>query len=143
MNESERLNRYQQRSFDDADQIDYDETFSQRIFDLLNDDRLDQYCMVDAYYYDYSTIPNSILDKFKIYRDAYLLYGITTEGEIISKWVDRWDLDCSDSIVNGKVIPNPNPKKYIQCPQIEMHFSKDLLSTPAPDLLRFFDKPRA
>lgn len=76
--------------------------FLKRIFDLLNDPRLHPYSIVDAKYYDYSVLPENVRDQF--YRDMYLLYGITEQGEFITKWVERYDLDCNDPIVNGKVI---------------------------------------
>jgi hypothetical protein len=47
---------------------------------------------VGAFYFDYSAIP----PHFNRVRDSYLIFGCTHEGEIISKWVDRWDLDNDD-----------------------------------------------
>jgi hypothetical protein len=82
MNKSERLERYSQ---------DTDEEFAAKILTLLNHPNLDKFCMVDAYYYDYSALPEHLKDKF--YRDMYLLYGITRDAEIVSKWIERWDLD--------------------------------------------------
>lgn len=41
----------------------------------------------------------------KFYRDMYLLFGITTDGEIISRWVERCDLDSKHNIEDGEVIP--------------------------------------
>ena len=104
MNDSERLERYRREYEKDvADKID--DELSQRIMELLNDPRIDKYCMVDAYYYDFSVIPREIQQRLQLWRDAYLIFGITTEGKIISKWVDRWDLDSNDKIVDGKLIP--------------------------------------
>lgn len=94
MQETERLERYRRNCGDaenkeDADE--QDEKFSSRILKLLDDSKLDEYCMGDAYYYDYSVLPESVREKF--HRDMYLIFGITTDGEIVSKWVERDDLD--------------------------------------------------
>jgi hypothetical protein len=93
MSESERLQRYQQYEYDKSahDKANEDEVFASKIRALLNDPKLDKYCMVDAYYYDFSVLPKNIQGKF--YRDMYLIYGITTDGEMITKWVERYDLD--------------------------------------------------
>lgn len=103
MDDSERLQRFKS-GFGFETSVDNDSKTSLRIFSLLNNSKLDKYCMVDAYYYDFSVIPRNIQEKYNFYRDVYLIFGITIEGEIISKWVDRWDLDGSDEIVNGEVV---------------------------------------
>lgn len=103
MSDSERLQRYKQ-NIECDDKNETDNEIALRIFALLNNSKLDKYCIVDAYYYDFSVIPQKIQDIYNFYRDVYLIFGITIEGEIISKWVDRWDLDSSDEIVNGEVV---------------------------------------
>lgn len=136
MDESERLGRFYENvgySENKEYAIKFDSNYSERIFKLLNDPRLDKYSMVDAYYYDYSVIPYVILDKYNFYSDQYLIFGITNEAEIISKWVDRYDLDSNDPIVDGKVIhseikPSSGP------PLIPLKYSSDLLSHPIPNL---------
>jgi len=145
MDESERLQRFQERieyseSYKIADKDDA--IISERIFLLLNDPKIDKYCMVDAYYYDFSVIPKDVQEKLQLWRDAYLIYGITTEGEIVSKWIDRWDLDSSDPIVDGKVIHKPyDPSQNHSIPaEIMQNFDPKLLSYPAPDLLKMFGK---
>ena len=92
--------------------------------------------MVDAYYYDFSVIPNAIQDKLQLWRDAYFIYGITTEGEMISKWVDRWDLDSIDPIVDGKVMHGKNPRVNTPIPLIDQYFDSRLLSTPLPAVVK-------
>ena len=142
MQESERLQRLKERCgySEDRDSAEEDdEKFSERIALLLNHPQIDRYCHVDAYYYDFSVIPRDIQEKLNIWRDAYLIYGITTEGEIISKWVDRWDLDSNDPIEDGKVIYNDKPKDYSLPPEISFQFNAALLSAPMPEnMLRMF-----
>ena len=130
MTRSERLERFSNHYDEDTDQKDED--FRNRIFLLLNDDRLDEWCMVDAYYYDFSALPEHLKGKF--YRDMYLLYGITKECEIITKWVERYDLDSSDPIVDGEVIHSKRNFSS-ECPDIKINFNKNLLSTPIPDIV--------
>ncbi len=144
MDESERLQSWKENYGWDQCSIstmEKDEKLSERIFQLLNDPKIDKYCMVDAYYYDYSVIPEAIKAKNNLYRDTYLIYGITTDGEIVSKWVDRWDLDSSDPIVNGECIHPPyDPSKIEPIPEINICFNPNLLSTPVPNLTKLFDR---
>ena len=93
---SERLERKLNR--------DDDSEFCLRIIKFLDHPDIDEFCMVDAYYYDFSEIPNEIIDKYRFFRDMYLVYGITNKGEIISKWVERYDLDSNKEITEGSVI---------------------------------------
>ena len=108
---SERLERMKAHSYSDADAYAFtieanemDRVLSVRIVALLDHPKINDCCMVDAYYYDFSEIPEHVLETLAHYRDAYLIFGITTECEIVSKWVDRWDLDSDEPIVNGEVI---------------------------------------
>lgn len=93
MEDSERLDRFKQRchceNFYQMQQID--EQLRLKIHSLLNDENIDKFCMVDAHYYDFCEIPQEIVDKYNFYRDMYLIFGITKNGEMISKWVERWD----------------------------------------------------
>jgi hypothetical protein len=105
MDDSERIQRLRDHRYlesHEADQID--EVFAARILALLNHPQIDEHCMVDAYYYDFSVIPHYIRESLNPRRDCYMIFGITKEGEIISRWVDRWDLDSEDPIVDGKVM---------------------------------------
>ena len=107
MSESARLEEYKLMiGFPDtrkhADQMD--EEYAFRIRHLLNHPQIDEYCMVDAYYYDFSEIPEDIQKKHDFWIDVYLIYGITKKGEIVSRWVERWDLDSVDPIINGEVV---------------------------------------
>ena len=105
MGESERIERLKDSLYLDSDEAcRRDDTFANRIGALLNHPQINKHCMVDAYYYDFSVIPRDIREKLQLWRDCYLLFGITAEGEIVSKWVDRWDLDSNNPIVDGKVI---------------------------------------
>lgn len=130
MYKSERLERYNEDPEEEADKV-----FAKRILDLLNHPDVDKYCMVDAYYYDYSTIPDEILNSLNLYRDAYLIYGITNKGEIVSKWVERYDLDSNDPIVDGKVIPSEKNATN-RPPFIKQSFNSKLLSTPIPEMIK-------
>ena len=76
MVESERLQRYREE-YDKIEADKRDEELSERIMLLLNDPKIDKYCMVDAYYYDFSAIPEAIQAVSYLYRDAYLIFGIT------------------------------------------------------------------
>ena len=136
--ESERLQRLKENYYDD-DRNKLDEELAERIRLLLNDPKVDKYCMVDAYYYDFSVIPEAIQKISYLCRDAYLIYGINIDGEMVSKWVDRWDLDSIDPIIDGKVIHKPyDPCKECLIPIIKTELNPALLSTPAPDLLKYF-----
>lgn len=136
MNESERLERYQERLTDLHWANESDKKISNRIVSLLNDPKIDKDCMVDAYYYDFSVIPREIQSRLNLWRDVYLIYGITVDGEIVSRWVDRWDLDSDDEIVHGKVIYTE--KEFEGAPEIEMNFNPKLLSTPTPNFMKLF-----
>lgn len=134
MDESERLQRYR-RQFDKEWADEDDIKLSDRISVLLNHPQIDKYCMVDAYYYDFSVIPRDIQEKLQLWRDAYLIFGITTEGEIISKWVDRWDLDSIDPIRDGKVMHGKTPRTNTPLPEINQNYDPNLLSTPVPNIM--------
>ena len=111
---SERLERFKEHCLDWNEELDgpstsyaedADEILRKRIFDLLNHPKLNRYSLVDAYYYDFSSIQNldkNILDSVN-WRDAYLLFGITDDLEIVTKLVERDDLDSNDPIENGIV----------------------------------------
>lgn len=105
MKESERLERYRRNQYREY-LIDEDENLCERIKLLLNHPDIDEQCMVDAYYYDYCMIPEEIMNKNHFVRDMYFIFGITVKGEIVSDWVERYDLDSHKPILNGKVIQN-------------------------------------
>jgi hypothetical protein len=136
MNKSERIQRIQDNRYLECEEIDQiDETFANRIVALLNHSQINKHCMVDAYYYDFSVIPRDIKERLNLWRDCYLIFGITTEGEIVSKWADRWDLDSNDPIVDGKVIRSEKYCDNRNVPNIRQRFNPNLLSTPCPDLI--------
>lgn len=131
MDESERIQRLKDNRHLEAHEMDaLDQKFAARILALLNDPAIDKDCLVDAYYYDFSVIPHGVQERLNLWRDCYLIFGITTEGEMVSMWVDRWDLDSDDPIVDGEVIRSDKP---IFVPEIRQSFDPKLLSTPAPD----------
>jgi hypothetical protein len=142
MDESERIQRLKEhRCYEDSDDRNLnkeDEELAERIFLLLNHPKIDKYCMVDAYYYDFSVIPHKIQEELQLWRDAYLIFGISNEGEIISRWVDRWDLDSDDPIVDGKVIKSDIEKQnsYKMTPEIMQSYNAKLLSTPEPEFIK-------
>jgi hypothetical protein len=70
-----------------------------------------------------------------------MIYGITTKGEMITKWVERYDLDSSDPIVDGKVVHSDKPFDLTIIPETCKMYDAKLLSTPAPDLLKIFMRP--
>lgn len=141
MSESERLQRYRERVNDIEWAVQGDDEIEERIRALLNHPAIDKYCMVDAYYYDFSVIPREIQEKLQLWRDCYLIFGITTEGKMITKWVDRWDLDSSDPIVDGQVIhKEKNIDGRFVYPEISQIFDPKLLSTPAPEFMKMFGK---
>ncbi len=100
---SERMERLGSYNYSKSDEELYeeDDKLCERIRLFLNHSKIDKYCLVDAYYYDFSGLPEHLKGKF--YRDMYFLYGITNDAEVITKWVERWDLDSDKSIVNGEV----------------------------------------
>jgi hypothetical protein len=132
MDESERLQRYKREGRNEED----DRILSERIASLLNHPKIDRFCAVDAYYYDFCEIPIEIQRIKNFYRDVYLLFGITTEGEIITKWVERYDLDSDYEIINGEVVrPMKKRGKGVEVTpaipsEIIEHFDKCLLSSP-------------
>lgn len=139
MNESERMlrlteNRYQE--FEEADRAD--RILAERIIALLNHPKIDKHSIVDAFYYDSCEIPDDIQKKLKLWRDQYLVFGITSEATLISKWVDRWDLDSEYPIVDGKVIrPKKTDQSFITTtkpPLIHEKFSTVLLSAPVSEM---------
>ena len=143
MDESERLQRWKDNyGWEECglDSATKDDEIANRIAALLNHPQIDKYCMVDAYYYDFSVIPRGIQEKLQLWRDAYLIYGITTEGEMISKWVDRWDLDSVDPIRDGKVMHGESPRTNLILPEIRQMYDPKLLSTPAPEFLNMFKR---
>lgn len=74
---SERMERYKTGPrWDDGDDDReiMDREFCDRIIAFLNDPQIDRCCLVDADYYDYSGIPDSIRVKFDLPRDAYLIF---------------------------------------------------------------------
>lgn len=85
--------RVQRLKYSDKYYHEEDQAFAKRIITLLDDPKVDEDCMVDAYYYDNCVIPHEIQHKFNFIGDMYLIFGITCEGEIVSKWVKRYDLD--------------------------------------------------
>jgi hypothetical protein len=136
MDDSERLQRYKRnRECFEVESNVLDEELADRIACLLNHPQIDKYCMVDAYYYDFSVIPRAIQEKLNLWRDAYLIFGITTEGEIVSKWVDRWDLDSPDPILEGKVMHGERPRIKMVPSEVCISFDPKLLSTPVPDFI--------
>jgi hypothetical protein len=142
MDESERLQRYKEKHYDSEWAEEVDISLADRIAALLNNPKIDKYCMVDASYYDFSVIPRAIQEKLQLGRDAYLIFGITIEGDLITKWVDRWDLDSIDPIENGICVHPPyDPRENHSVPiEIVQSFNPKLLSTPAPDFIKMFGK---
>ena len=142
MSESERVQRLKEHrcyhDSSDGDLYKEDETLANRIMLLLNDPKVDKYCMVDAYYYDFSVIPREVQQRLQIWRDCYFIYGVNVDGEIVSKWVDRWDLDSDHPIVNGTVEQRTFDEKALSAPDINIKFNNNLLSTPMPDILQIF-----
>lgn len=132
MQESERITRIKENMQQFPEEYNkLDQKFAERIYALLDDPKIDEYCMVDAYYYDFCEIPVEIQKELNLWRDAYLIFGINTDGEIISKWVDRWDLDSSDPILYGKVVRKKTEfYQNISAPDIPQNFNRNLLSTP-------------
>ncbi len=143
MDESERMQRWKDNCFMEMADKKEDDTFADRIAALLNHPQIDKYCMVDAYYYDFSAIPRDVQERFQIWRDCYLIFGITTVGEMITKWVDRWDLDSDEPVVNGEVIHHQklsNEEFAILQPIIQQSLNPKLLSAPVPDFFKMFEK---
>lgn len=142
MEESERLDRYRKEcTLEWCDENDAE--LAKRIKHLLNHPQIDQYCMVDAYYYDFSVIPVCIQEDNNFYRDMYLLFGITTKGEVVTKWVERYDLDSTDPIVNGEVVRGDKPTNPIisdDIPEINVCFNPKLLLVPTPNFAKMFGK---
>ena len=100
---SERLERYRRYTFADSEieKLSRDKELCNRIRQFLNHDDITEDSLVDAYYYNFSYLPDDL--KLVFCRDMYLIYGITETGEIISKWIGRYDLDSEISIVDGKL----------------------------------------
>jgi hypothetical protein len=137
MDQSERIERIKDNMYLDFDEINQlDDAFADRIAALLNHEKIDRYCMVDAYYYDFSTIPRDIQEKLNLWGDCYLTYGITPEGEMVSRWVLRYDLDSQDPIVDGKVMHSDKPYETRHVPEVLQGFDPNLLAYPMPSLFK-------
>ena len=81
----ERIERY------DPDYPGKDERFAFKIWSLLGS-RKDMFKNdVDAFYFDYSALPEHMKDK--VSHDQYLLYGVNTKGDVITQWINRWEFD--------------------------------------------------
>ena len=146
MKKSERIQRLRENRYLDPHEADHlDEVFAARILALLNRTDIDKHCMVDAYYYDFSVIPHGVQGSLNLWKDCYLIFGITYEGEMVSKLVDRRDLDSKDPIVDGNVIHSEKPANgsAVVVPEIKQCFDPKLLSTPAPEFLKIFNCERA
>ena len=131
---SERLERI--KPYYNEDVCNDDAALATRIRLLLNNPLVDEGCPVDAYYYDFSAIPRDIQEELNLWRDAYLIYGVTTAGTLVSRWVDRWDLDSNDPIVDGKVVDshvydgNSRVTTTVLPPEIMQQFNPMLLFSP-------------
>lgn len=140
--QSERLQRYRDSAYnEEIERINADDEFCKRIIAFINDPRITSSCMVDAYYYDFSVIPQKIQEDLQLWRDQYFVFGISDNGDFISKWVERYDLDSDYLIVDGKVtkdLEQVEGRIYttVMPPEISFAFSKDLLSTPCPNLFK-------
>lgn len=136
MDKSERLERMRDNKYlEDSEIAAIDSEFASRILALLNHPQIDKHCMVDAYYYDFSVIPRDKQIELNLCRDCYMIYGITTEGDMITKWVERWDLDSEDPVVDGKVVKSDKPATNFVLPEIKKFYDPKLLSTPFPQFL--------
>lgn len=84
--ESERLQRIRQSRWNETTEEAWkkDAKFAARLRLLLDHPDIDEYCMVDAYYYDFSELPDHIADQ--CYRDMYMIYGTTTNAQMIRIW---------------------------------------------------------
>lgn len=134
MDHSERIQRLKENAYlDPEENYRIDEICANRIASLLNNEKIDEFCMVDAYYYDCSVVPHEVQEKMDLWRDCYLIFGITNEGQVVSKWVDRWDLDSDDPIVDGKVIHKPYERRFV--PDICQNYDRMLLRKPIPDVI--------
>ena len=94
--DSERLQRFKRNIADltvEAYTLAYqeDETLALRIVSLLGRADITNMNLIDAYYYDYCELPEKL--GRNCLRDMYIIYGINDSGEIITKWVERGDLD--------------------------------------------------
>ncbi len=91
MIESERMQRFKRDSFSfdmsGNEAFKRDQKLEEKIIELLPGNDFD---MVDAFYYDFSVLPECVRNKF--HCDMYLLFGISN-GEMVTKWVERYELD--------------------------------------------------
>ena len=142
MSQSERCERHwEHRYYPPLEALELDCLLETRIMALLNHPDINKYCMVDAYYYDFSSIPDDIVETQRFVRDMYLIFGITKHGEMVTKWVERWDLDGDLPIVDGEVIhdqasaQSESPAKVP--PEIAQLFDRMLMSTPSCDWVKY------
>ena len=142
MMEGERLLRFKENRYIENNHAENaDDELCKRIISFINDPRIDSTCFVDAFYYDFSVIPRKIQEELNLWRDQYFVFGISDEGDFISKWVERWDLDSDYEIVDGKVTKNLEQiegRVYTTVipPDISQMFNKNLLSFPILDFLK-------
>lgn len=139
MRESERHERMiDNRYLEDHEKASRDEELALRIQSFLNHPQIDEFCMVDAYYYDLCEIPDAVRGAHNIWCDCYMIFGITTEGEMITKWVDRWDLDSNDPIVDGKIMKREKKDDSHYITGINELFNFNLLTAPIPGFINIF-----
>ncbi len=70
-----------------------DEALAKKIWVLLGSRKDLFWKDCDAQYYDFSVIPHEVRENLKLYRDAYMLFGITDEAKFVIRWIDRWEFD--------------------------------------------------
>ena len=78
-----------------TDQGEKDQQLCKKIWVLLGSPNNVYLYNCDALYFDFSVIPKNAERS----RDSYLIFGITDQGEFISKWIDRWELDEEKGLV--------------------------------------------
>lgn len=98
----ERIERLQERPTEIHGWIG-DEKLAKKIWGFLGERKDMHYDDVDALYFDYSVIPRHLQgwEKGQFSRDAYMLFGITENGEVITHWIDRWELDKAEEKQDG------------------------------------------
>jgi len=73
-----------------------DDSLAKRIWELLGS-RKDMFWKdCDAQYYDFSVIPHDVKESLKLWRDAYMLFGITDQAKFVVRWIDRWEFDTPE-----------------------------------------------
>lgn len=75
----------------------------ERAVKCLDHPDLDITCPVEAYLFRYVKIPVPMREKYNLETDSILFFGVTKEGEVVSKWMPFDALDANKNYPNKRL----------------------------------------